>query len=137
MEEPEHLDLHEHLDAVGHRLLLQGADQLEAGAVADVGQPGEPVAAEVALEDQAVLGPVEQRPPVLELADPVGGLLGVELGHAPVVEHLAAPHGVAEVDLPVVLGVDVAQGGGHAAFGHDGVGLAQQGLAHQGGAQSA
>ena len=85
---------------------------------------------------QAVLGPVEQRAPVLELADPVGGLLGVELGHAPVVEHLAAAHGVAEVDLPVVLVVDVAQGGGDAALGHDGVGLAQQGLAHQSGPQA-
>ena len=136
VEEPEHLDLHEDLDAVGHRLLLEGADQLEAGAVADVGQAGEPVASEVALEDQPVLGPVEQGPPVLELAHPVGSLLGVELGHAPVVEHLAAAHGVAEVDLPAVLVVDVAERRGHAALGHDGVGLPQQRLADQRGAQS-
>jgi hypothetical protein len=61
----------------------------------------------------------------------------VELRHAPVVEHLAAAHGVAEVDLPVVLGPDVAHGGGYAALGHDGVGLAQQRLADQGGAQAA
>ena len=101
-----------------------------------MGQAGEAVPAEVALEDQPVLGPVEERAPVLELADPVGRLLGVELGHAPVVEHLAAAHGVAEVDLPVVLGVDVAQRRGDAAFGHDGVGLAQQRLADQGGAQA-
>src|SRR5664280_606592 len=59
----------------------------------------------------------------------------MELGHAPVVEHLAAPHGVAEVDLPVVLGLDVPEGGGDAALGHHRVGLAQQRLAHQGGAQ--
>ena len=96
----------------GDRLLLQGADDLEPGAVAHVGQAGVAVAAEVALEDAAVLGAVEQGPPALELVDPVGRLLGVELGHAPVVEHLAAAHGVAEVDLPVVLGVDVAHGGG-------------------------
>ncbi len=72
MQEAEHLDLHEHLDAVGHRLLLERPDELEPGAVADVGQSGEAVAAEVALEDEAVLGPVEQGAPVLELADPVG-----------------------------------------------------------------
>src|SRR5262249_51121286 len=39
-----------------------------------------------------------------------------------------AAHGVAEVDLPVVAGVDVAHRGGHAALGHDGVRLAEQRL---------
>ena len=136
VQEAEHLHLHEHLDAVGHRLLLQRTDQLEPGAVPDVGQPGVSVAAEVTLQDQPVLGPVEQGPPLLELADPVGRLLGVELGHPPVVEHLAAAHGVPEVDLPVVLLVDVPEGRGHATFGHHRVGLAQQGLADQRGAQS-
>ena len=86
-------------------------------------------------EDPAVRGAVEQRAPGLELVDPVGRLLGVQLGHPPVVEHLAAAHGVAEVDLPVVLGVDVAHRGGDAALGHDGVGLAEQRLADERGAQ--
>ena len=131
VEEAQHLDLHEHLDAVSHRLLLERADHFEPGPVADVGQPGEPVAAEIALEDQPVLGAIEQGPPLLELAHPVGGLLGMELGHAPVIEHLAAAHGVAEMDLPAVVGVHVAQCRGHTALGHHGVGLAQQGLAHQ------
>ncbi len=90
---------------------------------------GVAVTAEVALGDAAVGGPVEERTPALELVDAVGGLEGMELGHAPVVEHLAAAHGVAEVDLPVVLGPYVAHGGGHAALGHDGVRLAQQRLA--------
>src|SRR6266508_3868860 len=97
--------------------------------VADVRQPGVAVPAEVALEDAAVGGAVEQRAPLLELQHPVGCLLRVELGHAPVVEHLAAAHGVAEVDAPVVLRVDVAQRRGHAALRHDRVGLAEQGLA--------
>jgi hypothetical protein len=92
------------------------------------------VAAEVALEDAAVVGAVEQRPPLLQLVHPVGGLLGVQLGHPPAVEHLAAAHGVAEVHPPVVLGVDVAHGGGDAALGHHRVGLAEQRLADQGGA---
>jgi hypothetical protein len=89
------------------------------------------VAPEVTLGDAAVLGAVEERPPALQLEDPVGRLHGVDLRHAPVVEHLAATHGVAEVDLPVVLGPDMAHGGGHAALGHDGVRLAEQRLADQ------
>ena len=52
------------------RALLQGADHLQAGAVADVGEPGVAVAAEVALRDQAVVGAVEERAPVLELHAP-------------------------------------------------------------------
>ena len=90
------------------------------------------MAPEVALGDAAVLGPVEQRPPALQLQHPVRRLHGVDLRHAPVVEHFAAAHGVAEVDLPVVLGPDVAHGGGHAALGHDGVGLAEERLADEG-----
>jgi hypothetical protein len=134
-EEPEDLHLHEDLDPVGHRLLLQGPDQLETGPVPHVGQAGVAMATEVALEDQPVLGPIEEGAPLLELADSVGGLLGVQLSHPPVVEHLPAAHGVAEVDLPVVLGVDVPESGGHTTLGHHRMGLAQQGLAHQSGAQ--
>ena len=84
-------------------LLLQGADQLQAGAVADVRQARVLVAAEVALADLAVLGAVEQRTVGLQLPDPLRRLLGVQLGHPEVVEELAAAHGVAEVDLPVVV----------------------------------
>ncbi|COX19870.1 Uncharacterised protein [Mycobacterium tuberculosis] len=42
-------------------LLLQGADQLQAGAVADVRQSRIGVSAEVALTDSAIVGAVEQR----------------------------------------------------------------------------
>ncbi len=111
--------------------LLQGTDQLEPRPVAHVGQAGEPVSPEVALQDTTVRGPVEQCAPPLELVDPVGCLLGMDLGHAPVVEHLAAAHRVAEVHLPVVLGPDIAHGRGRATLGHNGVRLAQQGLADQ------
>ena len=96
----------------GDDLLLQGPDHLQPGPVADVRQPRVLVAAEVPLADLAVLGPVEDRAPRLELPDPVRRLLGVQLGHPPVVEELAAAHGVAEVHLPVVVRVDVAHGGG-------------------------
>ena len=118
-------------------LLLQGADDLQAGAVADVGQPRVGVAAEVALADPAVLGAVEQRAVGLQLPHPVGRLLGVQLGHPPVVEELSAAHGVAEVDLPVVLRVGVAHRGRAATLGHHRVGLAEQRLGDHGDLQAA
>jgi hypothetical protein len=113
-------------------LLLQGADQLEARAVADVGQARELVAAEVPLADLALGRAVEQRPVGLELPDPLRRLLRVQLGHPPVVEELAPAHGVAEVDLPVVVRVRVAHRRRDPALGHDRVGLAEQRLADDG-----
>jgi hypothetical protein len=129
-EQPGDRALHEHVDAEGDGALLQGADELQAGPVADVRQPRVAVPAEVALADQPVLGAVEQRAPVLQLADPVRCLLGVQLRHPPVVEHLPAAHGVPEVHPPVVLRVGVAHRRGDATLGHHRVCLAQQRLAH-------
>ena len=129
-EEPRDRALHEHLDPRLDRPVLERADHLEPGAIAYVGQPGIAVTAEVALEDAAVRGAVEQGAPLLELEHPLRGLLGVDLCHAPVAEHLAAPHGVPEVDPPVVLRVDVGQRRGDPALGHHGVRLAEQRLAH-------
>ena len=111
------------------RVILQRADHLEAGAVADVREARIAVAAEVALQDAAVRRAVEHRAPRLELAHAVRRFLGVQLGHAPVVEVLAAAHRVGEVHLPVVAVVDVAERRGDAAFGHHGVRLAEQRLA--------
>jgi hypothetical protein len=50
----------------------------------------------------------------------------VQFGHAPVVQILAAAHGVGEMDAPVIAVVDIAHGRGHAAFGHHGVRFAEQ-----------
>ena len=112
------------MDAV----ILQRADHFETGAVADVRQPRIAVSAEVALENPAVVGAIEQRAPCFELAHAIGRLSGVELGHAPVVDVLAAAHRVGEVHFPAVAIVDVGQGRGNAAFRHDGVRLAEQDL---------
>ena len=107
-------------------MILQRADHLEAGAVADVRQAGIAMAAEVALQNAAVFGAVEQRAPGFQFAHAVGRFLGVQLRHAPVVEVLAAAHGVGEMHAPVVAVVDVGQRGRHSAFGHDGVRLAEE-----------
>lgn len=55
----------------------------------------------------------------------------MEFRHAPVVYVLAAAHCVGETDLPIVAVVDIAHRRGHAALGHDRVGLAKQRLAGQ------
>ena len=118
--------LHVHVDALMDAVVLQGADHFQAGAVADVREARIFVAAEIALQDAAVRGAVEDRAPGFEFAHAVGRFLGVQFGHAPVVDVLAAAHGVGEMDLPVVAVVDVGQRRRDAALGHDGVRFAEQ-----------
>ena len=124
-------ELHVDVDAAMDPVILQRADHLEPGAIADVRQTRIAMAAEVALEDPAVRGPVEHRAPGLELADAIRRFLRVQLGHPPVVDVLAAAHGVGEVHLPAVAVVDVGERRGDAPFGHDRVRLAEQRLADQ------
>ena len=50
----------------------------------------------------------------------------VQFGHAPVIEILAAAHGVGEMNAPVVAIVDVAHRRRHPTFRHHGVGFAEQ-----------
>ena len=123
--------LHVHGHARVDGVILQRANQLEAGAVADVRQARIAVAAEVALVDAAVRRAIEHRAPAFELAHAIGRFLGVQFGHAPVVDVLAAAHRVGEVHLPAVAVVVVRHRRGHAAFGHHRVRLAEQRLADQ------
>src|ERR1019366_612280 len=78
-EQTQDLALHEHLNVHGDGPLLQGADQLQSGAVAYMGQTGVAVAPEVALKDAAVWGAIEERAPALQLVDAVRRLLRVKL----------------------------------------------------------
>ena len=130
-EQPEHRALHVHVDPLMNPVVLQRPDHLQSGAVADVREPRILVPTEVALEDPAVLGAIEERAPGLELPHPVRRFLRVQLGHAPVVDVLSAAHGVGEVDLPAVPVVHVGQRRGDAAFRHHRVGLAEERLADQ------
>jgi hypothetical protein len=118
------------VDAAMDAVILQRADHLEAGPVADVREARIAMAAEVPLENPAVLRPVEYGAPGLELADAIGRLLRVQLRHAPVVHVLAAAHRIGEVDLPAVAVVHIRhhirQRRRDAAFGHDGVSLAEK-----------
>ena len=118
--------LHVEVDALMDAVILQRADHLESRAIADVREARIAMAAEIALQDAAVLGAVEERAPGFEFAHAVGRFLGVEFGHARIVQILSAAHGVGEMDAPVVAVVDIAHGGRDAAFRHHGVGFAEQ-----------
>jgi hypothetical protein len=91
---------------------------------------------EVALVDQAVFGSIEDRPPFFQLTHSIRGLLSMVLSHAPLIEELAAPHGVPKMNFPIVTGINVAQGGGHTPLGHHSVSFAQQRFGKQPGVQA-
>jgi len=93
-------------------------------------EAAEGVAAEGTLQDLPVLGAIEERSPLLELAHAFGSFLRVQLRHAPVVEQLAAAHGVAKMSAPVVGGVDVGHRRCDSAFRHDGVRFAEERFAN-------
>ena len=119
-------ELHVDVEAAVDAVVLQRPDHLEARAIADVREARILVAAEVALEDAAVRRAIEERAPGLELADAIRRFPGVQLGHPPVVDVLAAAHRVGEMHLPAVAVVDVGERRRDAAFRHDGVRLAEK-----------
>ncbi len=112
-------------------VILQGADQFQAGAIAHMSQSRIAVTAEIALQNFPVCRTVEYCAPALKFPNPVGGFLGVQFGHSPVVHVLAAAHRVGKMDFPVVTVIDVGQRGSHTAFRHHGVRLAKKRFANQ------
>jgi len=122
--------LHVHVDTLVDAMILQRADHLETGAIADVAQPLVGVPAKCPLQDVAVLGAVENCAPLLELAHAVRRFLRVKLRHPPVVQEFSAAHRVFEVRLPAIRRVHVGHRGRDAALGHHGVRFAQQRFAN-------
>jgi hypothetical protein len=78
------------------------------------------VAAEPALVDEPLFGPVERQPHVLEVENRLDRLPAHDLGRVLVHQVVAALHRVVGVPLPVVL-LHVPDGGAHAALGGAGV----------------
>ncbi len=113
--------LHVDIDPLVDPVILQGADHFQAGAIADMGEPRIFVAAKISLQNPPVFRAIEDRAPGLEFAHPGRRFAGVQLGHAPIVDVLPAPHGVGEMNLPVVAIVDVGERGRDPALGHDGM----------------
>src|SRR5207244_833428 len=64
--------LHVDGDALMDAVVLEGANHFQAGAIADVRKARIAMAAEVALQDAAILGAVKDCPPFLQLTDAVG-----------------------------------------------------------------
>ncbi len=116
--------LHVDVDPLVNAVILQSADHFQAGAIAHMREARIFVAAKIALQNPPVLGAIEDRAPGLEFAHPRRRFPGVQLGHAPIVDVLPAPHGIGEMDLPIVAIVDVGERGRDPALGHDGVGFA-------------
>ena len=131
VQEGDDRELHVDVEAAVNPVILKRPDQLEAGAIADVREAWIFVAAKIALQDAAIRRAIEERAPGLELAHAIGRFPGVELGHPPVVDVLAAAHGVGEVHLPAVAVVDVGKRRRDAAFGHDRVRLPEKRFAEQ------
>src|SRR5262249_53705925 len=110
-------------DAFMDTMILKGADHLQARAIADVSQSWVFVSAEVSLQDLSIFSSIEDRAPRFQFANAGRGFFGVELGHTPVVDVLAAAHRIGEMDFPVISAVCGAQRSGNSAFSHHGVGF--------------
>src|ERR1700730_2903222 len=123
--------LHVNLDALMNAVVLQRADHLQAGAIADVREPRIFMTAKISLQDAPVFRAIENGAPRFKLAHAIGRFLGVQLGHAPLIDILAAAHGVGEMYFPVVALIDIGEGGGNAAFGHNGVCFSEKRFANQ------
>ncbi len=93
-------------------------------------EPAEGVAAEGTLQDLSVLGAIEERSPLFKFTHAFGSFLRVNLRHTPVVEQLAAAHGVAKMSAPVVGGIDVSHRRSDSSLRHDGVRLAEERFAN-------
>jgi hypothetical protein len=121
-----HRAFHINVYAQRHTAILQGANHFQACAITDVHEPFVGVAAKRTLHNVAVGSAVKQCAPLLKFAHAVGGFLRVELGHTPVIQKLAAAHGVAKVRLPAIRGVYIGHCRRNAAFGHHGVRFTKQ-----------
>src|SRR5262245_2470128 len=96
-------------------VILQRANHLQTCAVADVRQPRIAMAAEVALQNPSISGSIEDRSPCFQFLNAGRRFLRVKLRHLPVVDILAAAHGVGEMNLPAVARVNGAESGGDSA----------------------
>ena len=109
-------------------MVLKCADHFQAGAVAHMGEPRIPMAAEIPLQNSTVAGPIEKRAPGLEFTYTRRSFLGMKFRHPPITQVLTAAHGVGKVNAPVVPVVHISHRRGYATFGHDGVCFAEKGF---------
>ena len=123
--------LHVHIDSLVNAVILQRTDHLQTRSIADMSEPRISVAAEISLQNPAILCAVEQRTPGFQLAHAVWRFLRVQLGHARLVDVLAAAHRIGEVHFPIVALIDIRQRCGNPALSHHRVRLAKQRFANE------
>jgi hypothetical protein len=111
-------------------VVLQCSDHLETGTIADVRKARIFVAAEVPLQNPAILGAIEHRAPRLELTHTSRRLFRVQLSHSPIIYILAASHRIGEMHLPVIAIINIGQRCRDAAFRHYRVRLAEKTFAN-------
>ena len=112
-------------------MVLQSPNQLKTGTVADVSQTGIAVTTEIALENLAILGAVKHGAPGFQFVNPGRGFFGMQFGHAPIIDVLAAAHGIGKMDFPAIPVIHIAHGRGHAALRHDRMCLSEKGFANE------
>src|SRR5215468_1013041 len=71
------------MNSLMNSMVLQCADHLQPGAIADVSEPRITMSTEISLENASVFCAIEHCAPCLELAHAVGRFLRVQFSHAP------------------------------------------------------
>src|SRR5438445_9958671 len=104
-----------------HAAVLERANHFQTRAIAYVTKPFVSVAAKRSLQNISVGSPIEKRAPLFQFPHPLGRFLRMYLGHAPVVQELAAAHRVAKMRAPIVRSIDIGHRRRDAAFSHEGV----------------
>jgi hypothetical protein len=120
--------LHVEVDALVDAVVLQRADHLEAGAVADVGEARVAVAAEVALQDAAVGRAVEEAPHASSSRTRSGASWACSSAISGWLTYWPPRMVSAKCTRQAVAVVDVGERGGDAALRHHRVRLAEQRL---------
>ena len=92
--EAEHGAFHVHVHAAVNAVILQRADHFQTRTVTHMGEARVTVPAEIALQNFAVTCAVKQRAPGFQFTHAVWRFLRVQFRHPPVVQVLAATHGV-------------------------------------------
>src|SRR5918912_793698 len=100
-----------HIDTLVYAMVLQGPDHLQSGAISYVRQPGISVSSEVPLQNAPILRPVEDSTPRLQFFHAIWSFFGMQLGHAPLIDILAAAHRIGEMDPPIVAIIHIRERG--------------------------
>src|SRR5580765_3686761 len=93
---------HENVKSQMDSMVLKSADHFQAGAVAHVGKPRIPMAAEISLENSAVARAIKKCAPRLQFAHACRSFLGVQFRHPPVTQILTAAHHVGKMNAPAI-----------------------------------